>query len=119
MKKIIIFLGLLQLFALKAFCQLEGDVLDQTNKAITNAIVIATDSTGKVVDTVKTDQRGFYFFKKLKQGKYKIEGKAPGFQPAIYTIRIEETPKDANDGDDTYYAETLDIILKRPKTTKQ
>ena len=66
MKKLIFFLGLLPLFTLKAFCQLEGDVLDQNNKSVNNAIVIATDSTGKLVDTVKTDDRGFYFFKKLK-----------------------------------------------------
>jgi len=119
MKKIIAFLVLLPLFALKAVCQLEGDVLDQSNKTVINAIIIATDSTGKVVDSVKTDERGFYFFKKLKPGKYKIEAKAPGFQPAIHTVRIDPAPKDANDTDDTYYAETLDIILTRPKTTKQ
>lgn len=119
MKKIIAFSILLPLIALKSFCQLEGDVLDQTGKVITNAIVIATDSTGKVADTAKTDERGFYFFKKLKPGKYKIEALAQGFQPAILTIRIEPAPKNANDTDDTYYAETLDIILTRPKTTKQ
>lgn len=118
MKKIIVFWGLLSLFTAKAFCQLEGDVLDQTGKVITNAIVIATDSTDKVVDTVKTDERGFYFFKKLKPGKYKIVGKAPGFQPVIHTVLIEQAPKDANDTDDTYYAETLDIILKRATAPK-
>lgn len=119
MKKFIIFLGLLPLFSSNAFGQLEGDVLDQSGKVITIAIVIATDSTGKVVDTAKTDERGFYFFKTLQPGKYKIEAKAPGFQPTIHTVRIDPAPKDANDTDDTYYAETLDIILTRPKTTRQ
>lgn len=119
MKRFIIFLGLLPLFSSTAFGQLEGDVLDQNNKTVINAIVIATDSTGKVVDTAKTDERGFYFFKKLTPGRYKIEAKAPGFQPAKYTVQIETAPKDANDTDDTYYAETLDIILTRPKTMKQ
>lgn len=99
--------------------QVEGDVTDDKNKPITNAVITAMDSTGKSVDTVKTDERGFYFFKKLKPGNYKIVAKAPGFVNAILTIRVHTAPADANDNDDTYYAETLDIILTRPKTTRQ
>lgn len=118
MKRIVIFFGLLSLFTVKAAGQLEGDVLDETKKAVINAIVIATDSTGKVVDSAKTDQRGYYFLKDLKAGKYKIEAKAPGFQSAIYNVEIDTAPKDSNPTDDTYYAETLDIILKRSKAIK-
>lgn len=59
-----------------------------------------------------------YFFRKLKPGKYKIEAKAPGFVNAIHTIRVNTAPADANDNDDTYYAETLDIILRRLKGIK-
>jgi hypothetical protein len=106
------------LLAFTAFNQVEGDVTDDKNKAITNAVITATDSTGKTVDIVKTDERGFYFFRKLKPGKYKIEAKAPGFVNAIHSVRVNRAPADANDNDDTYYAETLDIILRRPKPAK-
>ncbi|MGH2553905.1 MAG: carboxypeptidase-like regulatory domain-containing protein [Chitinophagaceae bacterium] len=118
MKKIIVFWGLLQLFALKAFCQVEGDVIDQQEKPVTNAIVIATDSLTNIKDTVKTDERGFYFFKKLNPGKYKIEAQAPGFLPTIHRFTIGISPEGANDTDDTYYAEIIDFILRRQKPVK-
>jgi Carboxypeptidase regulatory-like domain len=115
MKRYILFFAGLFLVSQIAFAQVEGDVVDEKEKAITTAVITATDSTGKVVDTVKTDERGFYNFRKLKPGKYKIEVKATGFQTHAQTISVLPTPKDANDADDTYYAEVLDFILKRPK----
>lgn len=119
MRKKIFFSGILILLAVTAFGQVEGDVLDEKNKAVTNAVITATDSTGKIVDTVRTDQRGFYFFKKLKPGKYKIEAKAPGFLPAVYkNVEVNAAPAGANEGDDTYYAITLDITLIRTKVPK-
>lgn len=118
MNKKILLYGLIHLLIINAFGQVEGDVVDQKDIAITNSVIIATDSTGKIVDTAKTDQRGFYFFKGLKPGKYKIEAKAPGFLPAVLMIRVNPNPDNSNDEDDTYYAETLDIILVRPKAPK-
>ncbi|HNR17662.1 MAG TPA: carboxypeptidase-like regulatory domain-containing protein [Chitinophagaceae bacterium] len=118
MRKKILFSEVFILIAFTAFSQVEGDVTDDKNKGITNVVITATDSTGKTLDTVKTDERGFYFFLKLKPGKYKIEAKAPGFVNATHTIRVNTAPADSNDNDDTYYAETLDIILKRPKGIK-
>lgn len=96
--------------------QVEGDVTDQQNKIVPNAIIIATDTVRKSVDTVKTDERGFYLFKNLKPGIHKIEARAPGFLPTIQFFKVNAAPEGANDTDDTYFAETLDIILKRPKS---
>jgi len=118
MKKIILLLGMIHLLFLTASSQVEGDVTDPKEIAITNAVITATDTTGKIVDTVKTDERGFYLFEKLKPGKYTIEAKAPGFLPAARTVRVKPKPANSNNRDDTYYAETLDIILQRPKATK-
>jgi Carboxypeptidase regulatory-like domain len=111
-------LFLLSIFGLTAFGQVEGDVQDENKKAITNAVIIAKDSTGKIIDTVKTDERGFYHFKKLKPGNYTIEGKAPGFLITTHTTRVIPARSDANESDDTYHADVLDIILKRQKPGK-
>ena len=46
-----------------AFCQIEGVVIDKKRIAISNATIIVTDSTGKAIDTVKSDKRGGYVFK--------------------------------------------------------
>lgn len=117
MKKWIIFGGLLFLISNTGFGQVEGDVMDEKETAITNAVLIAKDSSGRS-DTVQTDKRGFYCFRKLKPGNYTIEVKATGFQSMTQMIEVLPTPKDANEADDTYYAEVLDFILKRPKTGK-
>ena len=116
MKKIIAFLLLTFAFGWQARAQVEGDVTDKTLKSITNATIIATDTVTKKVDTTRTDERGFYYFKGLKPGIYKIEARAPGFQPSISYFKVNKAPEGANETDDTYYAETLDIILSRPKS---
>ena len=105
-------------FVVIAFAQVEGDVVDQQNKAVTNTIIIATDTVRKTMDTVRTDERGFYYFKELKPGIHKIEANAPGFLPTILFFKVNPAPDGANDTDDTYFAETLDLVLKRPKTPK-
>ena len=116
MNKIILYLPLTLALGLHAGAQVEGDVTDKTLKSITNAIITATDTVTKKVDTTKTDERGFYYFTGLKPGVYKIEAKAPGFQPAVYYFRVNKAPEGANETDDTYFAEILDIILTRPKS---
>lgn len=118
MKKIILLLGTMLLLAGSVIAQIEGDVVDQKDKGVPNALVTATDTARKVTDTVRSDERGFYSFKGLKSGKYKIEAKAVGFLPAVYYVKVNAAPDGANEGDDTYYAETLDIILTRPKVPK-
>ena len=69
MKGTIGFLGTILLFTFNASAQIQGDVVDQKNKGIVNAILIATDTIKKVADTVKSDNRGFYVFNRLKPGK--------------------------------------------------
>ena len=116
MKKFVPFLVLSIAFGIQALGQVEGDVTDKTLKSITNAIIIATDTVTKKVDSTKTDERGFYYFTGLKPGIYKIEARAPGFQPTSSYFKVNKAPEGANETDDTYYAETLDIVLIRPKS---
>lgn len=119
MRKIIILFATILLFVISAFAQIEGDVADQKDKGVPNAFIIATDSAGKVVDTVKSDERGFYEFKGLRLGKYIIKAKAAGFLPAVYkNVEVNASPVGANEGDDTYYAIRLDIALTPAKVPK-
>lgn len=96
----------------KAFSQIEGAVIDKKRSAIVNAVIVLSDTTGKAIDTVFSDKRGGYIFKGLKPGIYIVEAKASNFQPAIHrNIIITTPPEESNEGDDTYYAIRLDIIL--------
>jgi hypothetical protein len=119
MIKIIILFVTILFFAMKTFAQIEGDIVDEKDEGVPNAIIIASDSTGKVIDTVKSDKRGYYEFKGLRSGKYIIKAKVPGFVSAVYqNIEVSAAPTRANDGDDTYYAIRLDISLIRVKVPK-
>jgi hypothetical protein len=113
----ILFISLLAfLINAKVLGQVEGIVIDGKKIAIQNAIIIVTDTTGKAIDTVKSDKRGGYAFKGLKPGKYNIETKATGFLKAIYkNIEITAATEGTDEGDDTYYAIRLDIILTPDK----
>ena len=116
MKKILVVLGIVLFNAGNAFSQIEGMVADQKNTGIANVIIIAIDSTSKVIDTVRSDKRGGYAFKKLQPGKYSIEAKATGFQTAVYkNIQVGIPSEGMDAGDDTYYAIRLDIILMPAK----
>lgn len=98
--------------AIKTFGQIEGVVTDKKKIAIVNAIIIVSDTMSRAIDTVISDKRGGYAFKDLKPGKYNIEAKAVGFQPGIQkNILITLPPEGTDEGDDTYYAVRVDIIL--------
>ena len=100
-----------------AFCQIEGVVIDKKRIAISNATIIVTDSTGKAIDTVKSDKRGGYVFKDLKNGKYNVEARAAGFLASVYkNIEVTDPPEGTDEEDDTYYAIRVDIILTPVKT---
>ena len=107
-------------FVITASAQIEGDVFDQKDKGIPNAIVIAIDTARKSTDTVKTDNRGFYIFKTLKKGNYKIEVNASGFLTAIFqnvkVIKDISLPIDKRN--DVTNATRFDITLKPDKVPK-
>jgi hypothetical protein len=106
-------------FSISLLAQIEGDVTDQNNKGIANAVITATDYTGKLIDTAVTDKRGFYFFKTLKSGKYNIEAKAAGYISLVFkNVEVEKESNMTSEWDDTYYAVRLDIILKLTKSQK-
>lgn len=115
--KVIIY-GIFLLSVHTAYGQIEGIVADKKMNTVMNAEIIVRDSTGKAIDTVKSDKRGGYFFKGLKPGSYIVEATAPGFQKAIYkNIAITTPPEGTDEQDDTYYAVRLDIKLN-PMTLK-
>jgi len=106
--------------AAKAFAQIQGGVFDQKGQGIANATIIAIDSTKGSRDTVRTDNRGFYAFKGLKTGKYKIEAKAPGFLSSVFT-NIEAREERLDDDivrTDISNATRLEIYLKPEKVPK-
>jgi hypothetical protein len=115
MKTIIIFLGFMWLVTLNSYAQIQGDVVDTREKGIPNAMIIATDSLTRKADTVKSDHRGFYEFKSLKLGKYKIEIKATGFKTTVIeNIIVKEGDIGAYEID-LYRGQRLDITLSPAK----
>jgi len=120
LKKITFSFGIMLMFAVSGFAQIQGGVFDQKKQGIPNANVMATDTTGKVIDTVKSDKRGFYIFKGLRPGKYKIEAKALGFLTAVFE-NIQANKEDPDEGigrDDISSATRLEIVLKPANVPK-
>lgn len=114
LKIITLSFGIILLFAVSSFAQIQGGVFDQKGQGIPNVIIIATDSVRNVIDTVRSDKRGFYAFKGLKPGKYKIEAKAAGFLPRVYenVQANEEDPDEGIERDDVSSATRLEVVLK-------
>jgi hypothetical protein len=101
----------------KGVAQIQGGVFDQKKDGIPNAIIIAIDSSRNFTDSVTTDERGFYSFKGLKAGKYRIEAKARGFLTSVFrNIEArEEGPDDGIVRTDISNATRLEIVLNLPK----
>ena len=101
------------------FSQIEGSVSDKNKTAIKDVVIFVTDSSGKIIDSVGSDDRGGYFFTGLNPGLYNLNTKSKDFDPASYkNIRVTVAPEGTNEDDDTYYAIRVDIILTRSKTLK-
>ena len=117
MKKIAL-LGALLLFSTAISAQIEGDITDNKEKPVPAATVTATDSSGKVVATVKADSRGFYAFYKLAKGKYKVEVKAAGYKTAIFeNVEVKVEPGSYDEMDDVAPGPRLDIVLMPENTS--
>jgi iron complex outermembrane recepter protein len=120
MKKLYITFILSSLLSVKSFSQIEGDVRSKDNIRISKAYIIALDTLNNVVDSVQTDDEGFYSFTNLKPGKYFIEAKAFGFQKRLYkNIVARETIEKSKAGNDISNATRLQIILLPTKALKQ
>ena len=119
-KRLILFLGAMLFLILRGSAQIQGGVFNQKGEGIPNAIIIATDSVRKSIDTAWSDKRGFYIFRVLKLGKYKIEAKAPCFNPSVYeNVEVNEEESSENTGkNDESFATRLEIILKPAKVPK-
>ena len=116
MKKILFFAGI-QLFSVVVFAQIQGDVTDQNEKAVPNVLIVAVDSSRAVIDTVKSDNRGFFSFNRLSPGKYVIQAKAPGYKPVIFqNIIVKEGETGIILGGDLYSGQRLNITLTAAKS---
>ena len=118
MRRMLFLLGAILGFTVRSFSQVQGDVTDPKDKGIPNAIIIATDSVKKSVDTVKSDSRGFYSFDHLKPGNYKIEIKAVGFQTAVIKDIVVKEGEIGLVEDDLYNGQRLNITLLPAKVPK-
>lgn len=117
--KISLLIALILFSATKGVAQIEGGITDSADKAVVKAMIIASDSTMNVIDTVYSDDRGFYEFEKLKPGKYNIIVKAAGFQTAVFeNIPARKRLREPSKYDDISNATRLDIILATAKPSK-
>lgn len=102
----------LLLLSVSASSQIEGDVRSKNNNRIPKAVVIAMDTTKNIIDSVITDEYGFYSFTNLKVGKYLIEAKAIGFENKLYkNVIARERWLDPTAGKDKSNATRLQIVL--------
>lgn len=106
----------LLLLSVSASCQIKGDVRSKNNTRIPKAVVIAMDTTKNIIDSVITDEDGFYAFTNLKAGKYLIEAKAKGFENKLYkNVIARERWFDPTAGKDKSNATRLQIVLQPAK----
>ena len=119
MKRNIVFLHLMLLMA-KASAQIEGNVVDTSGNIFPGAVIIATDSSGNRSDTVTSDKTGYFEFKKLKRGNYRIVTIVTGFQTTVLEkIQVNKEASDNNPGgDDVSNAVWLEIVMRRNKPPK-
>jgi hypothetical protein len=107
-------------FSLRGLCQVEGDVKDKPGNDIPNAKIFAIDSTNQIVDSVMSDEAGFYRFKNLKPGQYLIEVRATGFVTRQYkNVIARKKINDPSVGNDITNATRLQIVLSSAKNPKQ
>ena len=94
--------------------QIEGQVIDQKEKGMPNISVTVRDTNGKVLGAVKSDGLGYFGFKGLKPGKYKVETKVAGFRPVSNNAVVDL----AEGADDQYEATWVYIVLLPLKSPK-
>jgi hypothetical protein len=98
--------------------QVEGQVIDENEKAQPNISLSITDTSGKVISTAKSDNLGFFGFKNLQPGRYVVKANVVSFRPAIYYVRVTETQKEAEGEDDMIDPTWLYVVLRPATQTK-
>jgi hypothetical protein len=112
MNKPLTVLVILLLLCIKSFSQIDGDIRNNNNKRIANAVIIVMDTTKNIIDSVISDETGFYLFKNLKPGIYLIEAKASGFENRIYkNVMAREKLDESKVGRDRSSTTRLQIVL--------
>jgi hypothetical protein len=120
--KIIILVAIILMFAIKGVAQIQGGVYNEKKQAIPNALIIAKDTLDNIIDSVRSDKRGFYFFKSLKKGKYNIEANAAGFIVKLFKkveVLNEEPAEEPPGRNDISGATRLEIYLVPVNKPKQ
>jgi carboxypeptidase family protein len=119
-RKIAIPIAIILMFTITGHSQIQGGVYNENKQGIANTLLLARDTVGNIMDSVRSDKRGFYSFKSLKKGKYNIEANATGFTSKSFkNIEvINEEPAEQIGRDDISGATRLEIVLTPAKTTK-
>lgn len=119
-KKVLISITIILMFTITGHSQIQGGVFNEKKEGIPNALLIAKDTVGNIVDSVRSDKRGFYAFKILKKGKYNIEVNASGFNSKIFkNIEVlNEEPEEQIGRNDISGATRLEIFLSPSKNPK-
>ena len=120
-KKILILTIIMLMFTIRGLTQIQGGVFNEKKQGISNALIIAKDTVGNIVDSVRSDKRGYYAFKSLKKGKYNIEANSAGFtSKAFKNIEvINEEPVEETGRNDISGATRLEIALTPANKPKQ
>ena len=120
MQKPIVLMLITLIVTNRGFAQIEGNVTDSAGKAIPNTTVIAFDAIRNTADTIISDNGGYFAYKNLKRGKYRVVAKASGYQNIVYeNVNVNnETPAEGNRISDISGAYWLEIVLKPAKATK-
>ena len=78
------------------------------------------DTTKNIIDSVMSDEDGFYSFENLKPGKYIIEAKGQGYESRLYkNVIAREKLTGTKVGKDLSNATRLQIVLSPIKKPKQ
>lgn len=120
MKRKIVLLPML-FFITSVSAQIEGNVVDTSGKTISAAIIIAIDSASNKSDTTISDKTGYFEFKKLKRGNYKVVTTVPGYQNVVYenVVVRNETSSEENKAPDISDATWLEIVMKPVQPKKK
>ncbi|WP_281393774.1 MSCRAMM family protein [Streptomyces bathyalis] len=73
---------------LSGSCGLTGTVRGTNGLPVGDAVIVATDTRGKVIATAKTDAEGGYAFTALTAGHYTLAFSAPAFRPAAESVEV-------------------------------
>ncbi len=81
-------------FSQTTFATITGSVTDSSGAVVANADIVAINTETGIRTETKSNSTGVYLLSQLKEGRYTVQAKAPGFKEFIAT-NIELVARDA------------------------